>query len=270
MFHSGDPSGLRRTEISSMTYCVALKLNEGIVFASDTRTNAGIDQISSFRKMRVFNRPGDRTIVMMSSGNLSITQNAINLLEKNANNHAIPNLWNVDSLFDVAQLLGHSLREIRQCDGVFLAQNNIDPGANFIVGGQIGAEPMRLFMVYSEGNFIEAMDETPYFQIGETKYGKPIIDRVVNPNTSLGEALKCILVSFDSTMRSNLSVGLPIDLACYLKDSLNLTDTYQIREDDPCFRAISRGWGEGLRQVFSALPDPEWWGLEGLRPDSKL
>jgi len=247
-----------------MTYCVALKLKDGLVFASDTRTNAGVDQIASFRKMRIFNRSGDRTIVMLSSGNLSTTQNAVNLLEKEARNPDIPNMWNVDSLFEVAQLLGNSLRTIKKVDGVYLAQNNIDAGANFILGGQIRGEPMRLFLIYGEGNFIEAMDETPYFQIGETKYGKPIIDRVINQGTSLGEALKCVLVSFDSTMRSNLSVGLPIDVACYNNQSLNLAETYQIKEGDPCFRSISRGWGEGLRQVFSSLPDPEWTGISEL------
>jgi len=237
-----------------MTYCVALKLNAGIVFASDSRTNAGVDQIASFKKMRSFNKPGDRTVIILSSGNLSITQNAINLLEQWGRNHDRRNIWNVDSMFDIAQLLGECLREVREHDGAFLAQNNVDAGANF------RGERMRLFLVYAEGNFIEAGDETPFFQIGETKYGKPILDRVIRPTTPLIEALKCVLVSFDSTMRSNLSVGLPIDIACYNNDSLDINFQQHITQDDPYFSQISKRWSDGLRGVFASLPNPEWLG----------
>lgn len=241
-----------------MTYCVALKLANGMVFASDSRTNAGVDQVSCFKKMRNFVQIGDRVITIMSSGNLSITQNAINLLEQQGKNHYQRNIWNVDSMFDVAQLLGDCLRQVRDHDGLFLAQNNVDASANFLLGGQIRNEPMRLFMVYAEGNFIEAGDETPYFQIGETKYGKPIIDRVINPQIPLADAIKCLLISFDSTMRSNLSVGLPIDVACYEVNSLQLAVQQHIGFDDPYFTQISRRWGDGLRGVFASLPDPEW------------
>lgn len=240
-----------------MTYCVALKLNAGLVFASDSRTNAGIDQIACFKKMRSFIKEGDRVIVILSSGNLSITQNAINLLEQKGRREA-RNIWTVDSMFDVAQLLGECLREVRKQDGVFLAQNNVDASANFIIGGQIQTEQMRLFMVYAEGNFIEAGAETPYFQIGETKYGKPIIDRVITPQTPLSEAVKCVLVSFDSTMRSNLSVGLPIDIACYGQGGLRLDFEQHITQDDPYFSQISRRWSDGLKGVFASLPNPEW------------
>lgn len=243
-----------------MTYCAALKLDAGMVFASDSRTNAGIDQISCFKKMRHFTNPGDRAIVILSSGNLSITQSAINLLEQQGRQIERRNLWNVRSMFDVAQLLGECLREVRVHDGVFLAQNNIDSSANFIVGGQINGERMRLFLVYAEGNFIEAGDESPYFQIGETKYGKPIIDRVIRRETPLSDAVKCMLVSFDSTMRSNLSVGLPIDLACYVQDSLQLCCQQHITQDDAYFSQISRRWSDGLRGVFASLPDPDWLG----------
>lgn len=241
-----------------MTYCVALKLNAGMVFASDSRTNAGIDNISSFKKMRSFVNPGDRAIVILSSGNLSITQNAINLLEQHGRHPERRNLWNVDSMFEVAQLLGDCLREVRQHDALFLAQNNIDASANFILGGQINGERMRLFLVYAEGNFIEAGEETPFFQIGETKYGKPIIDRVIRPETALSDAVKCLLVSFDSTMRSNLSVGLPIDLACLSLDALALGFQQHITQDDAYFSQISRHWSEGLRGVFASLPNPDW------------
>lgn len=241
-----------------MTYCVALKLDAGLVFASDSRTNAGVDQIASFKKMSTFVNPGDRAIVMLSSGNLSITQNAINLLEQHGRHPEQRNIWNVESMFDVAQLLGEALRAVREHDGAFLAKNNVDAGANFIVGGQIRDEAMRLFMVYAEGNFIEAGEETPFFQIGETKYGKPIIDRVISPETALSDAVKCVLVSFDSTMRSNLSVGLPIDLACYIQSSLHLDFQQHITQDDPYFSQISRRWSDGLKGVFASLPNPEW------------
>ena len=241
-----------------MTYCVALKLNAGMVFASDSRTNAGIDQISCFKKMRSFVNIGDRTIVILSSGNLSITQSAVNRLEQYGRNEEHRNLWNVQSMFDVAQLLGECLREVRDHDGAFLQQSNVDSSATFIVGGQIHNERQRLFLVYSEGNFIEASEETPYFQIGETKYGKPIIDRVIKADTPLMDAVKCILVSFDSTMRSNLSVGLPIDLACYKQASFCLDLQQHITQDDPYFSQISRRWSEGLRGVFASLPNPDW------------
>ena len=249
-----------------MTYCVALKLNAGLVFASDSRTNAGVDQVASFKKMRSFVNIDDRVIVILSSGNLSITQNAINLLEQQGRHADRNNIWNAETLFDVAQLLGESLREVRKHDSEFLAQSNVDFGANFIVGGQIKGEAMRLFLVYAEGNFIEAGEETPFFQIGETKYGKPIIDRVITPETPLSDAVKCVLVSFDSTMRSNLSVGLPIDLACYTESSLQLGFQQHITQDDPYFSQISRRWGDGLKGVFASLPNPDW--LEAINEDS--
>jgi putative proteasome-type protease len=250
-----------------MTYCVALKLNAGMVFASDSRTNAGIDQVSCFKKMRSFVRESDRAIVILSSGNLSITQNAVNQLEQHGRHHDRRNIWNADSMFEVAQLLGEALREVREHDGVYLKQSNVDSSASFIVGGQILDEQMRLFLVYAEGNFIEASDEAPFFQIGETKYGKPIIDRVIKPETSLNEAVKCVLVSFDSTMRSNLSVGLPIDLACYNQASYRLDLQQHITEDDPYFSQISRRWSEGLRGVFASLPNPDW--LTDIDPPAK-
>jgi len=241
-----------------MTYCVALKLNEGLVFASDSRTHAGVDQISLFKKMRTFVSNGDRAIVILSSGNLSLTQSAINLLEQRGRHQEIRNIWNAESLFDVAGLVGECLREVRDHDGPFLAQSNVDIGANFILGGQVRGESPRLFLIYAEGNFIEATEETPFFQIGETKYGKPIIDRVIRSETPLMDAIKCVLVSFDSTMRSNISVGLPIDLACYSRDSFSLDRQHHITHDDPYFSQMSQRWGEGLRGVFASLPNPDW------------
>jgi putative proteasome-type protease len=242
-----------------MTYCVAMSLDAGLIFASDSRTNAGVDQIARFSKMKVFAREGQRVIVTLSSGNLSITQNALNILEQKARGgDNQENVWNAQSMFDVARLLGDSLREVKTRDGPYLVQNNIDSSANFLVGGQIRGEPPRLFNVYGEGNFIEATPETCYFQIGETKYGKPIIDRVVTRTTSLLDATKCTVVSFDSTMRSNISVGLPIDLLVYEIDALRVKLQRRIEETDPYFQMVHTQWGEGLRRVFAQLPDPDW------------
>jgi putative proteasome-type protease len=250
-----------------MTYCVALTLDAGMVFASDSRTNAGVDQVSIFRKMHVIARDDDRVIVFLSSGNLSITQSAINLLEHlSRSSDANKTVINASSMFEVADLVGNALREVRRRDGPYLQQNNIDSSASFIVGGQIRGEPQRLFNIYSEGNFIEATPETPYFQIGESKYGKPVIDRVIQRNTQLMEAAKCVLVSFDSTMRSNISVGLPIDMLIYDNNSLKVRVQRRIEEADAYFRMIHNQWGEGLRRVFAQLPNPDW-NNDGI-PDS--
>ncbi|MBK6337543.1 MAG: proteasome-type protease [Betaproteobacteria bacterium] len=242
-----------------MTYCVAMTLEAGMLFASDSRTNAGVDQVSRYSKMRSFVRDGDRVIVMLSSGNLSITQNAINTLEQRARagDNAL-SLWNATSMFDVARLLGDALREVKTRDGPYLMQNNIDSSANFLVGGQIRGEPPRLFNVYSEGNFIEATAETCYFQSGETKYGKPVIDRMVTRHSTLVDAIKCTMVSFDSTMRSNISVGLPIDLLLYHTDALSIGMQRRIEETDPYYQMVHGQWGEGLRRVFAQLPGPDW------------
>ncbi len=242
-----------------MTYCVAVTLKAGMVFASDSRTNAGVDHISTFRKMRVFSRDGDRVIVILSSGNLSITQSAINLLDEGQRDPGGKRtLYDAKSMYEVAEMVGHALRDVHQRDGAYLQQANVDSSASFIVGGQIAGGRMRLFQVYSEGNFIEATEETTYFQIGESKYGKPVIDRVVTPNTSLLEATKCLMVSFDSTIRSNISVGLPIDLLIYRADSLQPSFQRHIIETDPYFNMVHQQWGEGLRKVFTQLPNPDW------------
>jgi len=242
-----------------MTYCVAMSLDAGMIFASDSRTNAGVDQIARFSKMKVFAQEGERVIVTLSSGNLSLTQNALNVLEQKARGGDNQlHMWNAESMFDVARLLGDSLRDVRTRDGPYLMQNNIDAGANFIIGGQIRGEPPRLFNVYGEGNFIEATPDTCYFQIGETKYGKPIIDRVIKRSTGLLDATKCTVVSFDSTMRSNISVGLPIDLLVYDVDSLRIRLQRRIEESDPYFQMVHTQWGEGLKRVFAQLPDPDW------------
>ncbi len=242
-----------------MTYCVAIKLDSGMLFASDSRTNAGVDHIATFSKMRIFEQKDERMFVILSSGNLAVTQAVLHILDRHKHfENDKPSIWNVGSLFDVAALVGEALREVQRRDGAFLAQSNIDFGATLLLGGQIRGEEPRLFNIYAQGNFIEAMSDTIYFQVGESKYGKPILDRVLSPATPHHEAAKCALISFDSTVRSNISVGLPIDLAWYPRDSLRMGAQKRIVEGDPYFSMIRQNWGSGLRRVFGELPDPDW------------
>jgi putative proteasome-type protease len=242
-----------------MTYCIGVMLDTGLIFASDSRTNAGVDNVAKFCKMTVFDRPGDRVIVLLSSGNLAGTQAVISLLRQRcADGDAVDNIFGARTMFDVVGLVADATRDIEKRDAGYLEENNIKFNASFIVGGQISGEPMRLFRTYAEGNFIEAGPDTPFFQTGETKYGKPIVDRVLNRDTTLADATKCVLVSFDSTMRSNLSVGMPIDLICYDKDSLEVQWRRRFDEGDPYFTAVSDAWGEGTREVFSRLPVLRW------------
>jgi len=243
-----------------MTYCVGMLLNEGLVFASDTRTNAGVDQVAISPKMHVFEVKNDRVIVLMSAGNLAITQAVVGHLREAIKNNeeSAKHLHNVNSLFEAAGLVGLELRASFERDAESLKNHNIDFNASFILGGQIKDERPRLFNIYAAGNFIETCIETPYFQIGETKYGKPIIDRVVKYNTEMLEAVKCLLISFDSTIRSNVSVAAPIDLLLYRTDSLHADCKQRITENDPYYLQIRQGWSDGLRSVFSRLPNPDW------------
>ena len=229
-----------------------------MIFASDSRTNAGLDNIAKFCKMTVFERPGERVIAMLSSGNLAGTQSVISLLKQRGEDKNKPStIWTVKTLFDVAGLVADAMRDIDRRDGSYLVASG-GFNASFILGGQVHGEPMRLFRIYAEGNFIEAdINTTPYFQTGEAKYGKPIIDRVITPHTSLADAAKCVLVSFDSTMRSNLSVGMPIDLMCYQRDSLKVHMRRRFDEGDAYFTSLGNQWSAGVRDVFSRLPEPE-------------
>lgn len=240
-----------------MTYCIGVMLDQGMIFASDSRTNAGMDAIAKFCKMTVFERTGDRVIVLLSSGNLAGTQAVIGVLNQRCAD-AAENLWSARTMFEVAMLVADAMRDIERRDGEYLQENEVGFNASFIVGGQVAGEPIRLFRIYAEGNFIEAGLDTPYFQTGETKYGKPIIERVISRSTPLADATKCVLVSFDSTMRSNLSVGMPIDLICYEKDSLEVNKRRRFDEGDPYFTALSEEWGAGTRQVFRQLPELIW------------
>jgi putative proteasome-type protease len=242
-----------------MTYCVGVLLNDGIVFASDSRTHAGVDNFASFSKMTVFERATNRVLVLLSSGNLAGTQAIISVLKQRGDaKEGPPNVWTARTMFDVAVLVSDAMREIEQRDKTYLAKSELVFNASFILGGQIAGEPMRLFRIYAEGNFVEAGADTAFFQTGETKYGKPIIDRVITPSTNLTDATKCVLVSFDSTMRSNLSVGMPIDLVCYERDALQVRKRRRLEQGDPYFNALSKQWSEGVRTVFKQLPDLQW------------
>ncbi len=242
-----------------MTYCVALLLDSGMLFASDSRTNAGVDHIATFCKMKVYEKKDDRVMVLLSSGNLAMTQGVTNILDRHAK--AEPGretIWTASSMYDVANIVGDALREMQRRDGPYLMQSNVDYSATLVLGGQIKGEEPRLFNIYSQGNFIEATPENLYFQVGESKYGKPVIDRVVTSATPMAEAAKCVLISFDSTIRSNISVGLPIDVLWYPRDSLRVGIHRRIGEGDPYFTMLRQGWGGGLRRVFGELPNPDW------------
>lgn len=247
-----------------MTYCVGLKLDQGLIFASDSRTNAGVDDIGRYGKMRVFARDGDRVIVTLSAGNLSVTQNALNLLAHRASHEPGQHgLMSATSMFEVATLVGDAMREIRSRDESYLRASNVDPSASFILGGQIRGEAPRLFLVYSEGNFIESLTDTAYFQTGETKFGKPILDRVITPATDMVEAAKCVLVSFDSTIRANVSVGLPIDLLTYRRDSLQVDSQHRLEEGNAYLASLRTQWNDSLRTAVRQLPAPDWLDSAG-------
>jgi putative proteasome-type protease len=244
-----------------LTYCVGVLLKEGIVLGSDSRTHAGVDDFASFCKMTVFERPGDRVLVLLSSGNLAGTQAVISVLTQNASVKEGPTtLWTARTMFDVAAVVADAMRAIERRDKEHLERSELTFNASFILGGQIKGEPMRLFRIYAEGNFIEAAGDTTFFQTGEAKYGKPILDRVLAPSTSLSEAAKCVLVSFDSKMRSNLSVAMPIDLICYERDALEVRKRRRFEQGDAYFDALSKQWSEGVRGVFKQLPEPRWTG----------
>ncbi len=247
-----------------MTYCVAVKTRAGLVFLSDSRTNAGLDQISTFRKMIVYEKAGDRFMTLLSAGNLSISQSVREVLQieklVEPGQDEPLTIWNAKSMFDATRVLGAAVRRVYERDAAALRASSVEFNVSMIFGGQIGGEGMRLFQVYSPGNFIEATDETPYFQIGESKYGKPVLDRVITPNTPLDEAAKCALVSMDSTLKSNLSVGLPLDMVVYQAGSLQTDRIMCIDEHNPYFQMLRSSWGDKLRQMFDSIEDPMWHG----------
>lgn len=242
-----------------MTYCAALKMDEHIIFMSDTRTNAGVDNISKFRKMFTWSVPGERVITLMTAGNLATSQAVVSLLDERskAPEDRSPSLLKVPTMFQAARLVGDTLKEVvgehvedgQDAEATF--------GSTLILGGQISGMEQRLFMIYAEGNFIEASSETPFMQIGETKYGRPIILRAFDPSMSVPQALRLLSVSFDSTLRANLSVGMPIDVHVYKSNSLVEGARFRIEEDNPAFTAISDGWSRALKTALDELPEFE-------------
>ncbi|WP_339914512.1 proteasome-type protease [uncultured Brevundimonas sp.] len=241
-----------------MTYCVGLRLNKGLVFMSDTRTNAGVDNISTFRKMVSWHRPGERLITLMTAGNLATTQALVSTLDERTKVPAErnPSLLEAPTMFQAAQIVGETLREtIQQNRG---SGQNADTqfGATLILGGQIKGMPPRLFMIYPEGNFVEASEDTPFFQIGEAKYGRPILVRAYDPDMDFEKAAKLLMLSFDSTLKANLSVGLPLDLQIYETDEFAPKLERRIEADDPYFQTMTVDWADALRGAFNSLPDP--------------
>jgi putative proteasome-type protease len=253
-----------------MTYCLGIRLNEGMVFLSDSRTNAGLDQISTFRKMIIYEKPGDRFMVMLSAGNLSVAQSIRELLQvetlvRNEEDEPLT-IWNAVSMFDVACVLGATVRRVQRSDGAAFQKAGVEFNPSLILGGQIKGEAMRMFLVYPEGNFIEATRETCYLQIGESKYGKPVLDRLIVPTLPLDTAAKCALVSMDSTIQANLSVGLPLDLLLYRDGALRSDQIVCIDEGNPYFQMIRNAWGQRLREVFDGMEDPCWEGGQTNSP----
>lgn len=241
-----------------MTYCVGLRLNRGIIFASDTRTNAGFDNIASYRKMHVWEKKGERVMVLLTAGNLAVTQAVSSILSEAIENAGAgeaetPNLMNAATMFQAARVVGTALKEVHKSQGEELGHAAAAFSVSFILGGQIKGETPRLFQIYNEGNFIEATGDTPFFQIGEHKYGKPILDRVAVPDMRMGDAGKLVLISFDSTLRSNLSVGMPIDLLIYRTDTFEIGEERRIEADDPYFKQLSEGWSRALRDAFANI-----------------
>ena len=241
-----------------MTYCVGILLRDGLVLASDSRTNAGVDYVSVFRKMTVFELPEERFIAVMSAGNLATSQAVISMVSERLEQGTEENsLYRAPTMFHAARIVGDALREVTEKDGPSVRAENADPSASFIVGGQISGRPVRLFQIYSAGNFIEATPDTAFVQIGETKYGKPILDRVIEYDMPLDRAAKGALVSFDSTMRSNISVAPPIDLLVYRSDTFRAGHRSVVTEEDAYFKSLRKKYGEGINRVFDRLPDPE-------------
>jgi len=243
-----------------MTYCVALCLQDGLVFLSDTRTNAGVDNIATFSKMNVVEVPGERVMVALTAGNLAVTQAVMNavLESRQTEEGSTKTLAQVESMLEAVELVGNAVRHVYKTDGPTLQAQNVGFDVSILLGGQIKGRRMRLFQIYSAANYIEATQDTPFLQIGEHKYGKPILDRVLNYRTDLFDGVKLCFISMDSTLRSNLTVGLPIDLAVYRRDALKLDVKRRIGDDDPYFRHVRQKWSDSLRQAYQALPRPEY------------
>lgn len=241
-----------------MTYCLGIINRFGIVMGADSRTNAGVDYISAYRKLFDFSQPKERVILLCSSGNLSVTQGVVTELKKDINNQEEINLHTLPSMYDIAHYIGAKSRQIQDRDREWLERDNIKYHCHFILGGQIKGETPQLYLIYPQGNYIQATQETPFLQIGETKYGKPLLDRTITYDTPLDAMAKCALLSIDSTMKSNISVGPPINLVMYETDSLTVRHTLRLRLGDPYLAKMRKLWEDYVRQAFEAMPNIEW------------
>jgi putative proteasome-type protease len=244
-----------------MTYCVALRLKDGLVMLSDTRTNAGVDNIACFAKMHVVESPGERVICLMTAGNLSVAQSVMNLVTEGFQSELsgeTESIASAPTMFRAAQLVGEAVSKVYKVHGEAMKAQSVAYDVAVLLGGQIRGRSMRLFEIYSAGNFIEATEDTPFLQIGEHKYGKPILDRAAQYDTDPYDAVKLALVSMDSTLRSNLTVGLPVDLMVYRRDALKVGLRRRINEDDQYFRALRESWSKALRDAYRAIPRPDW------------
>jgi putative proteasome-type protease len=244
-----------------MTYCCGILVDDGLVMVADTRTNAGLDNISTFRKLHVYTEPGERIMALASAGNLSLSQSVRSTLVEGMENHEtgeIETLMNAPSMFKAAQRVGKAIRTVQKMEGKVLASADVDNDVSFLFAGQIKGGRLRLFMVYSAGNFIECTIDTPYLQIGEHKYGKPVLDRAISFDTDLYDALKIGLISMDSTMRSNLGVGLPIDILVVRRDTCNAEVNYRIEAGEPYFQDLRERWSGALRAAHMAIPRPPY------------
>lgn len=241
-----------------MTYCLGILTRSGLVMAADSRTNAGVDYISTYQKLFNFSRPGDRVIVLCAAGNLSITQALISIIRRDIKAEAALNLHNLPTLYDVARYVGDSIRSLQEKDRPWLEKDNIDFKCSFLLGGQIQGEESGLYLIYSQGNFIRALPETPFLQIGEAKYGKPILDRILNFETPVAAAAKCALLSIDSTMKSNISVGPPINLMMYENDTFKIRYELRLEPGAPYLHQIRKMWEISLNEAFDRMPDINW------------
>jgi putative proteasome-type protease len=244
-----------------MTYCVGLRLKGGLVILADTRTNAGVDNIATFGKLHIVEVPGERMLCLATAGNLAITQAVVNLVTEgfeSSESGKIESLAKASTMFRAAQIVGEAVHKVYEVHGEAMQAQHVGFDVALLLGGQIKGRSCHLFQIYSAGNFIEATEDTPFLQIGEHKYGKPILDRAARYDTELYDGIKLALVSMDSTLRSNLTVGLPIDLLVYKRDSLSIDIRRRLGEDDPYFRKLREHWSSALREAYLAIPRPEW------------
>jgi putative proteasome-type protease len=247
--------------LATMTYCVAITIDAGLVFASDSRTHAGVDQVSTYSKMHTFGCDGERQVVLLNSGNLATTQAVITQVRRDRDEKTAMNIDTARDMAELAEYVGSVSRAQGAKHGKAVARAGFSADATFIVGGQIGQESPQIFLVYPQGNFITTSGHTRFLQVGEAKYGKPILDRIIQPSTGLDEAALCALVSMDSTMRSNVTVGPPIEILCYVRDSLRLQRYRCLKEDDSYLMGIKRAWNEKIAQAFADLPALAWTSI---------